>query len=59
MYICAIVLHWIWIRGLRVSPILNQGPDLIVMLNLIFSVVNLTNLIFKHCFQYSKLFMIF
>ena len=38
MNIYAIVLHWIWIRGLGVSPSLNRGPDPKVLLNLVFSV---------------------
>ena len=50
LIIYAIVLHWIRIRGLGVNPSLNQGPDLSVFLDLVFSVVRF------HRFKFQILF---
>jgi len=39
MIISVIVLYWIQICGLGVSPSLNRGPDPSILLDLVFSVV--------------------
>ena len=39
MIISVIVLYWIRIRGLGVSPSLNRGPDPSLLLDLVFLVV--------------------
>ena len=64
MIICAFILNWIRIRGLRINPSLNRGPDPNILLDLAFTVADLTDFSFKHCFliffiiiwKFSKLF---
>ena len=50
MIIYAIVLHRIRIRGLRVGPSLNQGPDPSVLLDLVFTVVKFDRFQFQMMF---------
>ena len=50
MNIYAIVLHWIRIRGLGVSPSLNLGPDPSVFLDLVFLIVRFDRFQFQTSF---------
>ena len=47
-----IILSWIWIRGLGVSPSLNQGPDHSILFDMVFPVIRFDR------FQFQILFSI-
>ena len=58
------VLHRIWIRRVRVSLILNQGPDPSILIDLVFSVVRFNQFQFQILFSnildfswFSKIFL--
>ena len=56
MIIDVIVLCWIWIRGLGVSPSLNRRPEPSASLDLTFLLIRFDDFNFKHRFPIFWIF---